>query len=47
MPKNQQKSQNLTKKNKSDILTMFPKGGIKIYEKARTRVTVNHEDYSY
>lgn len=47
VPKNKQKIQDLTKENKSDILTMFPKGGIKIYEKTRTRITVNHEDYSH
>lgn len=33
MPKNKQKIQNLTKENKSDILTMFPKGGINFMKK--------------
>lgn len=45
--KNTKKIQNLTKENKSDILTMFPKGGIKIYEKTRARITVNYENYSH
>lgn len=47
MPKNKQKNQDLTKQNNHDILTMFQKGGIRIYEKARKSIPVNHENYSH
>lgn len=46
-PKNTTKNQNLTKQNNNDILSLFPKGGIKIYEKKRKSIIIYYEDNSH
>ena len=45
--KNTTKNQNLTKQNNNDILSLFPKGGIKIYEKRRKSIIIYYEDNSH